>query len=203
MVANRLVKLSSGPKTTLGRMMVADGKAAFTACSPSPLVGADRADLHERSCPDGAGGGGGQLCPLDMDGLKIALEYAHQIDDRVRALDGALDRRWAGEVCSDSRHLADTAQRLEEPGFARIALRDAEPGTRLQQRLAHISANESAAAEDGNEGRNARVCHALILGGFGVETWPCPWAKRHLRASGERPVDRVGGRPLVAAAYLA
>jgi hypothetical protein len=36
--AKRLVNSSSGPNTTAGRMMVADGAAASTACSPAALV---------------------------------------------------------------------------------------------------------------------------------------------------------------------
>ena len=36
--AKRLVNSSSGPNTTAGRMMVADGTAASVACSPAALV---------------------------------------------------------------------------------------------------------------------------------------------------------------------
>ena len=99
------------------------------------------------------------------------------------------------------RDLADAAQRLQEPGASRVALGDAQPRARLQQRLAHIAADEAAAAEHGDEWRGAGVPHGWSVLGQRLN-WRCPWANGHWRARGARQaVDRISRRPLSAAAY--
>ena len=82
------------------------------------------------------------------------MRIADQVDHR----DGALDRRARGspgavEVGADEGDLADLAQRLEEPGAARVALGDAQANAGFQQHLADVAADEAAAAEDGDEAR--------------------------------------------------
>ena len=56
-----------------------------------------------------------------------------------------------GQIGGDEGDLADPAQRLEEPGAARIALGDAQADPGLEQDFADVAADETAAAEDGDQ----------------------------------------------------
>ena len=62
----------------------------------------------------------------------------------ARGSPGAPDRPGEGD-------LADLAERLEEPGAARVALGDAQAESGLQQDFADVAADETAAAEDGDQ----------------------------------------------------
>jgi hypothetical protein len=89
--------------------------------------------------------------PVDMDAMHFAPEHAAQIDDRARALSRAADAVGIGDVGFDEAELADLAKRLDEEGLARITPGDAHPSAALEQELADVAADESTAAEDGDE----------------------------------------------------
>ena len=56
-----------------------------------------------------------------------------------------------GDVGLHEAELADLAQRLDEIGVARIALRNPDANTASQQEFADVAADESAAAKDGHK----------------------------------------------------
>ena len=62
------------------------------------------------------------------------------------------------------------AERLQEPGAARVALGDAHPDAGLEQRFADVAADESAAAENRDQ---ARVRLSYMAGSL------CPRGKAH------------------------
>ena len=120
--------------------------------------------MHQRS-----GAGARRLLRDDagafgLYGFEIALEDADQIDDGGGALDGAGDRFAAGDVGGDEVELTDGGERLQEEGAARMALGDADPDARLEQRFADVAADESAAAEDRHQRQVA------------CRTWPAAFA---------------------------
>ena len=124
-------------------------------------IGPDRADMDEGACSRRLGRCGQLARAMGMDQLEVPLERADQVDHRVRALDCPGDGFRPLEVGGNRRNLPDAAQRLQEPGLARMALGDAQPGAGLEQRLAHIAADEAAAAEHGDHWRRAGVPHDL------------------------------------------
>ena len=84
---------------------------------------------------------------VDMDRLELALEDADEVDHRVAALDRAPHLIGVAYVGGDELGLAEPAQRLEEIGLARVALRDSDARAGLVERLGDIAADETAAAE--------------------------------------------------------
>ena len=121
--------------------MVAPGKAARTAASPSPLeraiaalavrIGADRRDMDQRRHARRGGRLGDVARAVDMDAVEIALEDADQVDDRVARPGRRRRPRLVGEVGADELDLAEPAERLQEEGAARLALGDADPAPAL------------------------------------------------------------------------
>ena len=122
--------------------MAAPGKAARTAALAFAL-GA----RHRRSRPSGsapiaetwtsagtpAAAAASATLPraLDMDLVEIALEDADQVDRRRRRpRTAAATCVPVGDVGADELDLAETAQRLEEKGALRLALRRCGPARR-------------------------------------------------------------------------
>src|SRR5690349_21752854 len=107
--------------------------------------------MDERGCAPGLRRRRGKARSGNVDPVEVALEHADQVDDRVGPSDRPLDRPGIAHVGLDESDLPDLAQRLQEIGLARIALRNAEPHTRPGKRVAGIAADESAAAEHGDD----------------------------------------------------
>src|SRR6185369_16207791 len=88
---------------------------------------------------------------LDMDGRHLAPEYPHEVDRRGRAIERPPHRLFVGDVRFDEAELADLSQGLDEIAVARVAAGDTDPDSRLHQLFADVAADESVAAEDGDE----------------------------------------------------
>ena len=89
-------------------------------------------------------------CHVDgVEGLPAALvEDAGEIDHRIRAGDGAADRRLVAHVGLDRNDLADIAARPQESGELRPPGRDADAVALMREPLNDMAPEEPAAAED-------------------------------------------------------
>ena len=146
--------------------MLADGgfacALAFGIARFSVGIGPDGTDVNQRLGTGCSGGLGDIGCALSIDGFDRTAQHGNEVHDRISTVDGQLDAVWTSDVGRCELQLPHLAQRLEEIGLFRVALGDADPGPCLQQIFANIAADETAAAEDGDEGRGA-FCHAPPL----------------------------------------
>jgi len=83
-----------------------------------------------------------------MDGAHGLSESTTEIDGGACSAERVSDGIAISDVGPDETELADLSQRLDDIGLPRIALRNADPDTPLEEGLADITANESAAAEN-------------------------------------------------------
>ncbi len=110
--------------------------------------------------------------------VEIALEDTDEIHDRIRPGNRARDGVGPGQVGGDELRLAKAALRAQVQCLARIALRDADAGTRLEQFLHDIAADKTAAAEQ----RHQLVLHRVRLVLPVCRPHAAPAAKRQGRA---------------------
>ena len=87
---------------------------------------------------------------VDMD-LRHLVEGADQVDHRIGAFNRLADAVRLGDILPDEAVSADGPERLDEVRGARVAARDTDPRSRLEQLLADVAADEAAASEDGDE----------------------------------------------------
>ncbi len=80
-------------------------------------------------------------------------ENAGKIDNGVGAVHGALDGPAHPYIRGDRGDLADGAERLQEIRELRPAHRDPDPVAALDQRAHDMAADETGAAEDGDDAR--------------------------------------------------
>src|SRR6185503_8819143 len=78
-------------------------------------------------------------------------ENPDQIDHGAGAVDGPADAVGVAEVGLDEAELADLGERLDEIIAARIARGNPHPDSAPEQELDHVTADESAAAEHGDQ----------------------------------------------------
>ena len=93
-----------------------------------------------------------------MHRVEITLEQTHQVNHRIRALDGARNRIGLAHIDRDELRLAEAAERLEEQRLARIALGDSHPRAGRKQFLRDVATEKSSAADQ----RNQPVLHACV-----------------------------------------
>jgi hypothetical protein len=96
---------------------------------------------------------GGGFCQMaraiDMDRVHLPTEYTAQVDDRGRTMNCSANAFRIGDVGPDEAELPDLAERLDDIGLARIALRDPDTNAGFHQEFANVTADESTTAEDG------------------------------------------------------
>ena len=137
--AKRLVNWSSGPNTTDGRMMVADGSAASTAFSPLALVRAycederslapmaETCTMLRAGCCRGLRDRFGAPHLHGVESLRAAFgENADQVDRDMGVAHRSLDGGGIAHIGLHGVDLADPAERLQMPGEFRPAHRDAD-----------------------------------------------------------------------------
>ena len=138
-----------------GLERLADGRLAFGLGPPIIglrfRVGADRRDVDERTRPGLLRRFGDVASATDMDGRHLAPEHPDEVDRGGRAVERPPNRLLVGDVGFNEAELADLAQGLDEIAVARVAAGHADPDPRLHQLFADIAADESVAAEDGDE----------------------------------------------------
>ena len=79
------------------------------------------------------------------------IQDADQIDRGVRTTQGRSNLFRPGHVAADRLQLADRAGGLQLPGEVGTAAGDAHPPAAFGQRLDHLAADETGAAEDGDK----------------------------------------------------
>ena len=84
----------------------------------------------------------------------LSEQDADEIDHPARALDGLVDRGAVAQIAAHGMDLADIAERLQMMRRVRIAADDADAVAALCQRAHDVAADETGAADDGDEGRN-------------------------------------------------
>ena len=153
--AKRLVNWSSRPNTVEGRRIVACGLTERTAASPSPLVRAYTesalgfAPIADR-CTNGrrAGRPRQRRGTIDVQRLhRPGRERAGEVYDRIGARHDTGDAVRPGQVERGELGLAKPALGTQEPGLARIALRDPQPRTGAKQRPRSVAPDKTAAAD--------------------------------------------------------
>jgi len=86
---------------------------------------------------------------IDMDGSHLGTENAAKVHDRASASNRMADAFGVTHVSRNESELTNLTQWLDRIGLLWMPLRDADAHAALQQKLGHVAANESAAAEDG------------------------------------------------------
>ncbi len=99
-----------------------------------------------------------------VEGLATAFRQdADEIDDGVRALDGAINGPSITQVRLDRLDLTDHAKRLQMPREVGTADGDADPMPAPCQRLYDVAADKAGAAEYGHElGGGFRRFHQML-----------------------------------------
>ena len=110
-------------------------------------VGSDGGDLDQRIRPRFAPGLGNIASPINMDGAHLAAEDPAQIDHRGCAAKRVANAVPVRDVGLLEPELADLSERLDEISVAWITAGDADADASLEQGLADVAADESAAAE--------------------------------------------------------
>ena len=138
-------------------MITASGSVSRTAASPAALlrriagrrcrVGADRRDVHDVGrCRRPAPLRRRRAAPKAWTASKLWRprfgEDGDEVDDRVGAVDGAIDRPAIAQIGLDRLHPADHAERLEMAGEIGPAHRGADAPAALQQRPHDMAADE-------------------------------------------------------------
>jgi hypothetical protein len=90
------------------------------------------------------------------------LESANQVDRPVRAPDRMGDAIAIAHVHGHEPDLPDLPQRLDRVGRTDVALGDKDARASLEQRFAYMAADESAAAEDGDERWSIGIGHGSV-----------------------------------------
>jgi hypothetical protein len=115
-------------------------------------IGADRRDMGKAGDAGGARGFSDGAGAEDMDGIEALAagfgEDRDQIDHRIGALDGAVDRPAIAEIGLDRMDPADAAARLEMAGEIGPAHGGADAPAALQERAHEMAAEEAGAAKD-------------------------------------------------------
>eukprot|EP01136_Pigoraptor_vietnamica_P033411 Opistho-1_new@96248 len=135
-------------------------------------IGADGGDLHEFPRTGARGGRGDAGGTLRLDRLEALppafLENGDQVDHRIGAGHGAIDRILVADVGGDRRHLADHAGGFQEQGLVRAAHRDPHLPALLSQARNQMTTYETGTAEHRDQGlRHVRPPAASPISGSG------------------------------------
>ena len=159
--AKRLKNLSSTPKTSDGRKMVARRerrqhrlfRLPFGRAIPARAVriGADGGHLDEPADTVGRGEPGDPLGTLGMHrlerGRSALRQRANQVDDDLGPDDGTVHRALVHHRGIKRHDLPNRTHRLEEQRRLRVAHRHPHDVALLGQSLDHIAADEAGTAE--------------------------------------------------------
>ncbi len=111
--------------------------------------------MHQPRDAERGGGLGDGAGAAGLDALEVLpaqfVEDADEVDDRMRALDRGGDGGGVTQIGLHGVDLADHAQRLQKPCEIGPADSDTDPVAALDQRAHHMTAQETGAAEDGDE----------------------------------------------------
>src|SRR6185437_591960 len=150
--------------------------------------------MHQPLDTGRAAGGGDVPGPVDMDGLVAlpsALERnARRVDHGLAARHGGGDRSWHPDVGAHQHHLADVARRGDRIGKVGASHRDADLIALARERLHDDTADETAAAEDGD----LLYAHGLLP--IAEHRWLAKGAAAALRLTSA--VGRPNSRPALA-----
>ena len=118
------------------------------------LVRADGRDVHQ-ACAGARGGAGDCLGAFRLHGVEALpaffIQDADQIDDGIGIAHRRLDRIRKAQIGLHGMDLADPAERLQVPGQFRTADRHPDPVMPHGQRPHYMAAEETRAAEDGDQ----------------------------------------------------
>src|SRR5436853_4942501 len=111
-------------------------------------VRADRGYMDHRRCAGVACRFGNVPGAMDMDGTHCLPEGTAKVDGGGRPSKRVAYGIGFGDVGPDEAELADLAERLDDIGLPRIALRNPDARAAFEEGFADVAADESAAAED-------------------------------------------------------
>ena len=159
--AKRLKNLSSTPKTSDGRKMVALGNAATTACSAFPLVepywlglfgSAPMADIWisrwtPLAAPSRPIRSAPSVCTARNERRSAFRQRANEVNDDLGPDHGTMHRALAHHRGIKRHDLPYRTHRLEKQRRLRVAHRHPHDIALLGQSLDHIAADEAGTAE--------------------------------------------------------